>query len=183
MNETIIIQGCKENNRRCQKALVDIYAPNLYTVARRYTRDDFSAKDILQEALYLIFKNINKYEPTGSFQGWMKRIVVTTALKYLRDKDFLKNIVEFEYRHSSHIEPEAYLKLDYEELLFLIKQLPKGAREVFNLYVIDGYNHNEIVKLLDISASTSRSQLTRARQWLQLQLHPSQQKKLCGQIK
>ena len=121
MTETEIIAGCKKEKRQYQKALVDKYAPTLFTVARRYTRDDHSAKDILQEALHLIFKNIKKYEPTGSFPGWMRRIVVTTSLKYLRDKDFLKNVVEFEPVHSRSIIPEAYLKLDYEAIIHLIK--------------------------------------------------------------
>lgn len=180
LTEIEIIAGCKKEKRRHQKALVDKYAPTLFTVARRYTRDDHTAKDILQEALHLIFKNIKKYEPTGSFQGWMRRIVITSSLKYLRDKDFLKNVVEFEPVHSSSISPEAYLKLDYEEIIHLIKKLPKGAREVFNLYIIDGYDHNEIAALLGISATTSRSQLTRARKWLRHQLNHEKKTKLCG---
>lgn len=180
MTETEIIAGCKKDKRRYQKALVDQYAPTLFTVARRYTRDDHTAKDILQEALHLIFKNIKKYEPTGSFQGWMRRIVVTSSLKHLRDKYFLKNVIEFEPVHSSSISPEAYLKLDYEEILHLIKKLPKNAREVFNLYAIDGYSHNEIAAMMGISATTSRSQLTRARKWLRQQLIHEKKTKLCG---
>ena len=180
MTETEIISGCKKEKRRYQKALVDEYSPTLFTVARRYSRDDHTAKDILQEALHLIFKNIKKYEPNGSFQGWMRRIVITSSLKYLRDKDFLKNVVELEPMHMQGIHPEAYLKLDYEAIIHLIKKLPKGAREVFNLYVIDGYDHNEIGEMLGISAATSRSQLTRARQWLRRQLKNEEIIKLCG---
>jgi RNA polymerase sigma-70 factor (ECF subfamily) len=180
LTETEIIAGCKKDKRQYQKALVDTYAPRLFTVARRYTRDDHSAKDILQDALHLIFKNIKKYKPTGSFQAWMKRVVVTTALKHLRDKDFLKNVVEFQPAHSNSLHPEAYSKLDYEAIIYLIKELPKGAREVFNLYVIDGYNHNEIGELLSISAATSRSQLTRARKWLRFQLIEEKKTEICG---
>lgn len=171
MTEAEIIAGCKKDKRQYQKALVDRYAPTLFTVARRYTRDEHSAKDILQDALHLIFKNIKNYKSTGSFQSWMRRIVVTTSLKYLRDKDFLKNMVEFEPLHSSSTNPEVYSKLDYEEIIQLIQELPQGAREVFNLYVIEGYDHNEIAKMFSISAATSRSQLTRARKWLRHQLN------------
>jgi len=149
-------------------------------MARRYTRDDHSAKDILQEALHLIFKNIKKYQHTGSFKGWMNRIVITTSLKHLRDKDFLKDKVEFKPVHAKPIAPDADLKTDYEAIIHLIKQLPKGARQVFNMYIIDGYDHNEIAKMLDISAATSRSQLTRARSWLRQELLKEKKTELCS---
>jgi len=180
LTEIQIISGCQKGNRLSQKALVDTYAPTLFTVARRYTRDDHSAKDILQEALHLIFKNIKSYRTTGSFQGWMHRIVVTTSLKYLRDKDYLKDKIEFEPVHSESIAPDADLKADYEAIIHLIQQLPHRARQVFNLYIIDGYDHNEIAKMLEISAATSRSQLTRARSWLKKELLKEKKTELCS---
>lgn len=180
MTEANIISGCQKDKRNSQKALVDTYAPKLFTVARRYTRDDHTAKDILQEALHLIFKNIKNYKNTGSFQGWMHRIVVTTSLKHLRDKDFLKDKVEFEPYHADSIASDAELNTDYEAIIHLIKQLPQRARQVFNLYVIDGYNHNEIAKMLEISSATSRSQLTRARSWLRQELLKEKKTELCN---
>ena len=110
----------------------------------------------------------------------MHRIVVTSSLKYLRDKDFLKDKVEFEPVHSETITPDAYIKSDYEATIHLIKQLSDGARKVFNLYIIDGYDHNEIAKMLEISAATSRSQLTRARKWLRQELLKEKKTELCS---
>ena len=170
LNEITIINGCKKQERKCQKALVETYSRGLFTVARRYTRDDDSAKDILQEALILIFRNIGKYQPTGSFEGWMRKIVVNASLKHLRDKDFWKNKVAAESDHFEAIAPEVYEQYDIEAIIHLIQQLPDGALQIFNLYTVEGYDHNEIGELLNISASTSRSQLTRARQWLKKEL-------------
>lgn len=170
MKESKIINGCKNRDRKCQKALVETYSPRLFTVARRYTRDDDSAKDILQEALILIFRNIEKYQPTGSFEGWMKRIVVTSSLKHLRDKDFWKNKIAVETGHFSPVPAAIYEKYDSEDIVALIRELPEGSRQIFNLYCIEGYNHNEIGEMLDIAPSASRSQLTRARQQLKKKL-------------
>lgn len=170
MTEAQLIQACQQNDRRAQKALVDRYAPTLYTVARRYMRDEPSAKDVLQEALILIFKNIKSYKPKGSFEGWMRRIVVNSALKYLRDKDFQKGLVSVDHLSEHQTLPEIYQQLSTEEIIQLIQSMPDRFRQVFNLYIIEGYDHNEIASMLGISAGTSRSQLTRARQWLQARL-------------
>lgn len=170
MNELTIINGCKKQDRKCQKALVETYSRGLFTVARRYTRDDDSAKDILQEALILIFRNIGNYQPIGSFNGWMRKIVVNASLKHLRDKDFWKNKTKVETEHFESLKPEVYQQYDVEEIIHLVQQLPDGAQQIFNLYTVEGYNHNEIGELLNITASTSRSQLTRARKWLKKKL-------------
>lgn len=170
MNESTIINGCKKQDRKCQKALVETYSRRLFTVARRYTRDDDSAKDILQEALISVFKNIGNYQPKGSFEGWMRKIVVNASLKHLRDKDFWKNKIGVSTDHFEALTPEVYKQYDTDAIIHLIQQLPDGAQQIFNLYTVEGYNHNEIGELLDITPSTSRSQLTRARQWLKKKL-------------
>ena len=118
----------------------------------------------------MIFRNIEKYQPTGSFEGWMKRIVVNSSLKYLRDKDFWKNKIAVETEHFDSVSPAVYERYDSEEIIALIRELPEGARQIFNLYAIEGYNHNEIAEMLKIAPSASRSQLTRARLQLKKKL-------------
>ncbi|MEZ4986160.1 MAG: RNA polymerase sigma factor [Saprospiraceae bacterium] len=167
MTESDIIRGCQQGKAKCQKELVLRYSPLLMTVARRYCRDDHAARDVLQEAFIKIFTAIDRYQPTGAFTAWLRRIVINTALQGLekawqqREQHTLEEI--------SHplVAPNILDQLSEEALIACIQQLPDGFREVFNLYVIEGYSHDEIADLLHIAPGTSRSQLTRARQKLQ----------------
>ena len=136
-------------------------------ICYRYIGDKEIAKDVLQEALILIFKNIKKYEPVGSFEGWMSRITVTTALKHIRDNIKIRHLEDWEKHIDVQIEPEALTQMDAEEILALIDKLPNHYKIIFNLYAIEGYSHTEISEMLNITESTSRSKLTRARQKLQ----------------
>lgn len=142
----------------------------LLTVARRYMRDADSARDILQEAFIRIFQAIDKYRATGSFEGWMRRIVITTALKTLDRSWFRRELPGLECVPTPALEPEVFTEMGAEELMQVIARLPEGFRQVFNLYVVEGYSHQEIGELLGIAESTSRSQLSRARQLLQVQI-------------
>jgi RNA polymerase sigma factor (sigma-70 family) len=159
-----IIQGCKEGNRKSQDALVQKFAPVLMAICVRYTSDNDLAKDALQETFINAFKYLYSFAGTGSFEGWLRRVAVTTciALNKRHKKlsyDEMSNIDEF--RHSTI--PDIYSKLNAEELLKIISQLPPSLLTVFNLYVIDGYTHAEISKMVNITESTSRSALTKAR--------------------
>ena len=167
MTENDIIRGCQKGRAKYQKALVLRYSPQLMTVARRYCRDDHAAKDVLQDAFIRIFKGIKNYQPTGSFVAWMRRIVINVAL-YNKGKSSYQNEQE-NLDQVTHplISPEAISNLHTEDLIALIQQLPEGFRDVFNLYIIEGYSHDEIAELLQIAPGTSRSQLVRARQKLQ----------------
>ncbi len=139
----------------------------LFTVARRYGKDRHAAEDILQDALIKIFRAIPKYEPTGSFEAWMRRIVVTTALQSL-DKNWRKEEAgNLDFVEEPTTQPEIYARLGAEELLQLLARLPEGFRQIFNLHIIEQYPHTEIAVMLGITESTSRSQLTRARRLLQ----------------
>jgi RNA polymerase sigma factor (sigma-70 family) len=167
MTENDIISGCQKGRAKYQKALVLRYSPQLMTVARRYCRDDHAAKDVLQESFIRIFKGIKGYQATGSFTAWMRRIVINVAL-YGKSKSSYKNEQE-NLDHVTHpmVSPKAISNLNTEDLIALIQQLPEGFRDVFNLYVVEGYAHDEIADILNIAPSTSRSQLARARQKLQ----------------
>lgn len=171
LKESDIIRGCQKGKRHCQKELVVRYSPMLMTVSRRYAPDDNSAQDILQEAFIKIFRHIHKYKPTGSFTAWMRRIVVNTALQTFDKSCFRQEITGLDVvMGRACTSPDAYADLGAEELMGLIAQLPDGFRQVFNLYVLEGFNHREIGELLNITESTSRSQLTRARSYLRKML-------------
>ncbi len=170
LTEQNIIEGCKKQHPEFQKELVLRYSGLLMTVSRRYSHDAESAKDVLQEALIKIIRSIPKYREQGSFEAWMKRITINTALKYFDKSSFRNEVFVLEDLNDENVVPDIYSQLGAEELMDLIDNLPDGFREVFNLFAIEGYSHKEIGALLEITESTSRSQLTRARSLLKKQL-------------
>jgi RNA polymerase sigma-70 factor (ECF subfamily) len=144
------------------------------TICRRYAGDHAEAEDMLQEAFIRIFRFINQYQSTGSFEGWIKKITVRSCLQILQNKK-----VRFSELTESHQEiqtsvPEIISDLDADEILRQISYLPVGYRLVFNLYVMEGYSHQEIGKVLKIKAATSRSQLSKARRMLQEKINSLQ---------
>jgi len=166
LTEKQIINGCQEGIKECQRALVIRYSAMLMAVCRRYVQDESAAKDVLQNTFIRIFTNIKKYQPTGSFENWMRRIAVRCAFTWL-DKRKIKKEIELTAHYSNGvIEPEVYHYLGFEEINKLVNELPLGYRTVFNLNVVEGYSHREIGALLEITESASRSQLTRAKKML-----------------
>ena len=167
MTEELIIKGCITNNAVCQRMLFDAYAGKMLSVCYRYVGNQHDAEDVLQEAFIKIFAHIHQFKCEGSFEGWLRRIVVNTALKFLQKKKIhFTNITETTVS-SVPVEPDVISNLQTEQLMVMLKNLPDGYRVVFNLYVIEGYDHEEIASLLNIQASTSRSQLVKARKLLQ----------------
>ena len=148
----------------------------LLSVCRRYARDEAMAKDVLQETLIRIFQNIGRYEHTGSFEAWMRRIAVRRSLQWLEKSCFQHELQPVEAPGNQYADPEIYAQMGAEEIMGLLRELPKGFRTVFNLNVVEGYTHKEIAALLGITEATSRSQLLRARKLLQKLL--IQQKKM-----
>jgi RNA polymerase sigma factor (sigma-70 family) len=136
------------------------------TICRRYAGDRHEAEDMLQEAFINIFKNINQYKSLGSFEGWIRRITVNASIQVLQKRKIrfaeIKN-VPFEPESSDN---SVLSNLDAEDLLKVISQLPDGYRTVFNLYVVEGYAHEEIAQMMKIEVATSRSQLSKARAML-----------------
>ncbi len=157
-----IIQGCRRADAKCQKELYDRYAPLFLSMAMRYTKQYENAEDVMVHTFFKIFDKIDSYKGAGSFEGWMKRILVNEALMYIRKKNNLKMTVEI----SEIDRPETVNVVDqlqYTELVKLLEKLPVGYRTIFNLYVIEGYKHREIAELLGISINTSKSQLILAK--------------------
>ncbi|MBA4198239.1 MAG: RNA polymerase subunit sigma-24 [Chitinophaga sp.] len=168
MTEQELIKGCIKQNPLCQRMLFDQYAGKFMTVCLRYANDAMEAEDMLQDGFVRIFNNIHQFKFEGSFEGWMRRIVVNVCLKQLQKKKlYFSEIKEYS---GPALEASAYTSLGEEDLMKLISNLPDGYRIVFNMNVIEGYSHEEIANMLSIQPSTSRSQLVKARKMLQQQI-------------
>ena len=157
-----------KGDRMAQKALYDRLASRMFPVCIRYVGDRSVAEDILQEGFVTLFTRLDSFKGDGSFEGWARKIFVNTALMYLRKKDALKMSDELETARNLSTDITSQMdNIGYKELMKLITSLPTGFRTVFNMYVIEGYSHKEIAEMLNISETTSRTQLSRARVWLQ----------------
>ncbi|MDO6759797.1 sigma-70 family RNA polymerase sigma factor [Tamlana sp. 2_MG-2023] len=161
MSLELLIENCKANNTKAQGELYKLFSSKLFAISLKYSRNRAEAEDNLQDAFLTIFKKIGQYKNKGSFEGWLKRITVNTALqRYRTEKVF--DLVNENAIEDVEIEIEDdEVSIDY--LLKIIQELPDRYRLVFNLYVLDGYSHKEIAKLLDINVGTSKSNLARAR--------------------
>jgi len=171
-DDSKILQGCIKNNSKAQKQLYQKYASVLLGICLRYSSSLDEAEDILQDVFIKIFLNIRKYSGKGSFEGWLKRIAVNTAithyhknLKHRYHKD-INDIME------TNISTKKTKEADFtqKELLSIINLLPRGYKMVFNMFAIEGYKHKEIAEKLEISINTSKSQYLRARKFIQEKL-------------
>ena len=163
-----LIESCKKGDRVAQKAMYDRLAPRMFPVCIRYTGDRTIAEDILQEGFVTLFTKLDSYKGDGAFEGWARRIFVTSALMYLRKKDALKMSDDLEAARGLKTETASQIEnIGYKELMNLIMSLPTGFRTIFNMYAIEGYSHKEIADSLGISEVTSRSQFSRAKAILQ----------------
>ena len=169
--EELIIR-CQKKNRQAQGALYKLYAPKMFGLCLKYSRNRMEADDNLQEAFLTIFDKINQYRSKGSFEGWIKRIVINTALQRYRKETFLDVIKDDNIKDEVVEIDDEGLSLDF--LLALIQELPDRYRLVFNLYVLDGFSHKEIASMLNISIGTSKSNLSRARMILKEQIEEDQ---------
>ena len=170
MTEFELIKGCVKKNTQCQRMLFEQYAGKFMTICNRYANDVMEAEDMLQEGFIRIFNNIQQFKFEGSFEGWMRRIVVNVALKHLQKKKIAFSEIKDNNENTPAVQAYVYNQLGEEELMKLINQLPDGYRIVFNLNAIEGYSHEEIGQMLHIQPSTSRSQLVKARKMLQQQI-------------
>lgn len=163
-----LIQSCKEGDRAAQKVLYERLAPRMFSVCIRYIGDREMAQDVLQEGFITLFTHLDSYKGDGSFEGWARKIFITTALMELRRKDALKMSEELDVVRGMKTETVSQLQnIGYKDLMKLIATMPAGFRTVFNLYAVEGFTHKDIGEMLGISETTSRTQLSRARAWLQ----------------
>jgi RNA polymerase sigma-70 factor (ECF subfamily) len=164
-----ILKGCLAGNKRDQELLYRRYSAMFFGVCLQYTGSYDESKDILQESFIKIFTNLHTYNGTGSFEGWMRRIVVNTALEKHRNRYYLYKVEDLGMVTEPIIGSGStdYTGLEAEDLLDIIVKLPPKYRMVFNLYALEGYSHKEIAGMLNISEGTSKSNLSRARNILQ----------------
>ncbi|MGZ3839136.1 MAG: RNA polymerase sigma factor [Flavisolibacter sp.] len=162
-----LIEGCLRGERKMQYELYQRFAPKMYGVCLRYAGNAEEAEDILQEGFIKVFNKIGSFRNEGSFEGWIRRIFVNTAIENFRKKIHLQPITEYE---EDTVEGKYLSVLDNlaeKDIIQLVQQLSPGYRTVFNMYVVEGYTHRQIAEALGISEGTSKSQLSRAKQILQ----------------
>jgi RNA polymerase sigma-70 factor (ECF subfamily) len=165
-----LVASCQRSDAEARKKLYELYAPAMFGICLRYVKEKETAKDILQEGFIKIFTKINTYSGAGSFEAWMKKVFVTTALEYLRNTAAWRlNVSMDDYGETvvDNFDVSVVAKLSADEIIKHINELPSGFRTVFNLYAVEGYSHAEIARMLGIKEASSRSQLARARQLLQ----------------
>ena len=170
-SEEALIKACKEQKQDAQRALYNKYAPLMLAICIRYIKDKLEAEGVMVSAFVKIFERIDQFSGNGSFEGWMKRIVVNESLMYLRKNKNMSMSVDIDEVYENINMSTLENQLEAEDLMKMIEALPVGYRTVFNLYAIEGFNHKEIGEKLNISENTSKSQLSRARNYLQKQLN------------
>ena len=156
-----LLEACRKGERKAQKELYQRMSPVLMGICKRYLKRKEDAEEALGNTFLKIYSSLSKYNGSGSFEGWMKKVTVRTCLDFLRAKS---SPFDLDWEHEISEEPVGLDDAEY--LLFLVGQLPIGYRTVFNLYAIEGYKHHEISELLNISEGTSKSQLSKARRIL-----------------
>lgn len=161
-----LLKGCRKKDPHFQKRLFEKYASLIFTTCRRYNTSWYPAKDLLQDTFIKVFDKIHQFDPRkGKLESWIRRIAINLALNAIRDKKM--TFVEAKMDIPQEEENPAFQGLSEEKILGLIGELPVGYKTVFNLYVIDGYSHKEIASQLNISLSTSKTQLFKAKRILQ----------------
>lgn len=170
MNDSIkhIIESCQQGESQGQKILYGMYKGLLFSICRRYISNFESAEDVFIEGFYKILSKIDTFKGEGSFEGWMKRIMINECLMFLRKNKSSYMTVELGDLQIDNEELSALDHLKAEDILTLVNELPQGYRTVFNLYVVEGYKHREIAEQLGISINTSKSQLILAKKKLRL---------------
>jgi RNA polymerase sigma-70 factor (ECF subfamily) len=167
-----LIAGCKRKDTWARKKLYEQYAPAMLGVCVRYVEEKETARDILHEGFIKVFTKIESYSGTGSFEGWMRKIFITSALEYLRSAKAFGGTISLDFYNETaeNNVTDIVEQLSAEEIVRCINELPAGFRTVFNLYAVEGYSHAEIAQMLNIQEASSRSQLARARQMLQTKI-------------
>ena len=165
ISEADLINGCLNKDRKMQEMLYNRFCSKMYAVCLRYSKDAEDAQDLLQDGFIKIFKNLEKFRGEGSFEGWIRRIFVNTSIEHFR-KSLRNSPVPVIEPQEISIEDPSWNALDNlaeKDIIKMIQGLSPGYRQVFNMYVIEGYSHKDIANILGISEGTSKSQLARAK--------------------
>lgn len=169
--ERELLEGCLRGESRSQETLYARYARRMYAVCLRYARHELEAQDLMQEGFIRVFDKLKDFRMEGSLEGWVRRIMVHTAINQYRRKSFQMERFGMEHLPEAPVEADAMDRLGAEDLLGMVAALPDGYRTVFNLFAIEGFDHAEIAAMLGCGESTSRSQLAKARRMLQAKIN------------
>lgn len=167
-DEKNIIRLAVENNRHAQHQIYNKFSPKMLGVCRQYIKDLQQAEDVMITAFMKVFSSLKSFEHKGSFEGWIRRIMINECISFIRVQKQLKFMEDETFFEERHNEIES--KFSVDDIQFLIDSLPDGYKMVFNLYAIEGYKHQEIAEMLGINEGTSKSQLSHARKLLQNQI-------------
>src|SRR3569833_3148678 len=165
-----LVNKCKAGERKAQEMLYKQFAAKMLGVCMRYATDRMEAEDMLQNGFIRVFQKMNDYRGEGSFEGWVRRIMVLSSIEYFRKHHKMMQAVDMDEVDEPSVNPMAMANLDAKDLIALIQQLAPGYRMVFNLYAIEGYSHKEIGEIMNITEGASKSQLSRARTILKEQI-------------
>ena len=166
-SDSELIQGCKNNDRKYQELLYRKFAKKMYGICLSYAKDRSMAQEILQDGFVKVFKKIDTFKEQGPLEGWIRRIITNTALDHLRKKSKLYEFIDDNKEVEEERMDNSILEnINADGIFSMIKQLPEGAKAVFNLYAVEGYSHKEIAEKLEITEGTSKSQFKRARSLL-----------------
>lgn len=165
-----LISKCKAGERKAQELLYKQFAAKMLGVCMRYATDKMEAEDMLQNGFIRVFQKMMDYRGEGSFEGWVRRIMVHSSIEYYRKHHKMMQVVDMDDVAEPSVDPVAAANLDAKDLIILIQQLAPGYRMVFNLYAIEGYSHKEIGEIIGITEGASKSQLSRARTILKEQI-------------
>jgi RNA polymerase sigma factor (sigma-70 family) len=172
-----LIKKCKAGDRKSQELLYKQFAAKMLGVCMRYATDRMEAEDMLQNGFIRVFGKLNDYRGEGSFEGWVRRIMVHSSIEYYRKHHKMVHVTDSDETLEQPVNAEIFAKLGARDLMNLIQQLAPGYRIVFNLYAIKGYSHKEIGAMIGISEGASKSQLSRARAILKEQILKTESKK------
>ncbi|MEQ1798286.1 MAG: sigma-70 family RNA polymerase sigma factor [Lacibacter sp.] len=168
MTEEAILQGCLKNQPVAQQELYSRYSPKMLSVCYRFARNREDAEDMLQEGFIRVFTQIHQFQSKGSFEGWIRRIIVHTCINHLKKHKKFNDSVDITQAQTVSVREDSVPSIiQAKQVIECIRTLPLGYRTVLNLFAIDGYTHREIANMLDIEESTSRSQYTRAKAMLE----------------
>jgi RNA polymerase sigma-70 factor (ECF subfamily) len=175
LDDRQLIKACLKGKPEAQEFLFRKFSGKMLSVCMRYARHRLEAEDLVQDGFIRVFEKLHTFKFKGSLEGWIRRIMVNTAIRNYQKASFQRENIGVEDYMDMPLEADAIQRLSEEELINEIEKLPDGYRMVFNLYVIEGYKHNEIADMLGIGESTSRSQLVKARRMLQQSIARFQQ--------
>src|ERR1700712_4772147 len=172
-----LVERCKANERKAQEMLYKQFASKMLGVCMRYAADKMEAEDMLQNGFIRVFQKLADFRGEGSFEGWIRRIMVHSSIEYYRKHHKMLQVADLDEHNEPSVNATAMANLGAKDLMALIQRLSPGYRMVFNLYAIEGYSHREIGEIMGMTEGASKSQLSRARGILKEQIVQSEGKR------